>query len=114
MKLVHIIIATAATAIISGALVGLFSSPANLLGWHKSSAEENAKTWAKDTSIDLKSVVCNGQDTDEDGYVSCAFHLEGEIAPRTYECAGWVAFGPHSGCREPKLALPITRRPARE
>lgn len=92
--------------------LGLIAAGPNLLGWNKSEAEEHARTWAKETQVDLKSVSCNGVDTDGDGYVSCSFHFEGVTVPSTFECAGWTLLKVHSGCREPKIRIP-ERRPAR-
>lgn len=90
--------------ILLGSLLVLAACPANLLGWNKSSAEDNARAWATEVGLDTQTIVCNSRDTDGDGYVSCTFHVKEDV--RTFECAGWTLVMPHSGCREPKIKVP--------
>lgn len=94
-------------AILFGSLLVLAGCPANLLGWNKTAAEENGRAWAVDVGLDAQAVVCNGQDSDGDGYVSCTFHVADSV--QMYECAGWTLVMPHSGCREPKIKVPRLR-----
>lgn len=75
----------------------------NELGWNREAAQSNAVAWAKAVGMPEARPVCNAVDTDGDGYVSCAFHLDGTI--RTFECAGWSVVR-HDGCREPKVKVP--------
>lgn len=74
----------------------------NLTGAHKTKAQESAKIWAQELGMEYKSVVCNKQDTDGDGYVSCTFMLE-EDKRTQVECAG--AWTLNEGCRDPKAQI---------
>lgn len=77
----------------------------NMIGLHKTAAEDNARQWAKDVDLPLERAVCNARDTDGDGYVSCTFHVGDDI--RTYECNGWTLVMPSEGCREPKIKVNV-------
>lgn len=76
----------------------------NMFGWNKASAEDHAHKWAAEVGLDVSKVVCGSSDTDDDGNVSCTFHVGDDI--RTFECAGWTLLIPHDGCREPKIKVP--------
>ena len=69
------------------------------MGASKGEAEKQARAWAKEMDISVKKIVCNGSDSDGDGYVSCSFNAGGVIT--TYECAG--AYNLNHGCRVPKV-----------
>lgn len=66
-------------------------------------AEREAASWiSKLGADDVIKVVCNGTDSDDDGYVSCTLVYKGG-AREQVECA----CGPlpwHTGCRQPKVA----------
>lgn len=88
------------------ALLTLTACP-NMTGAHKGVAEEEAREWAAELGMDLKSVSCVAKDTDGDGYVSCTLML-GDDTTKGVECAGargdgtWIR---NSGCRDPKLGM---------
>ena len=88
------------------ALLALTACP-NMTGAHKGVAEDEAKEWAKELDMDLKSVSCVAKDTDGDGYVSCTLMM-GDGSTKAVECAGargdgtWIR---NSGCRDPKLSV---------
>lgn len=70
-----------------------------------STAEDEARKYAKSLGIDLKGVSCTERDSDGDGYVSCSIsHNENgktEIMP--VECA--VKWGMNSGCKAQKIGV---------
>ena len=72
-------------------------------GDHKS-AEQEFTAWANALKLKHDGVVCNGHDSDGDGYVSCTYTVNGEA--RTVECAS--SFNMQHGCREPKPMLRST------
>jgi hypothetical protein len=89
------------------AIIATCSAGPNYLGWNQSAAEKNAAEWSREMGIDLDRAVCNARDTDDDGYISCTFHVGDSI--ETFECAGFTYVMPHSGCREPKIKIPARR-----
>jgi len=71
-------------------------------GLNKKYADRNAERFIIQLGLDVKGVQCNGNDTDNDGYVSCTFAMaDGSI--KQFECAGWSYI--NEGCREPKLNI---------
>lgn len=87
-------------------LLSLTGCP-NVTGAHKTVAENEAKAFASELGLPMKTVTCRTKDTDGDGYVSCTFMLE-DGSTDDYECAGARAAGNlirNSGCRKPKGIL---------
>lgn len=69
----------------------------------QAAAEREAAEWVRkiDATYVVKA-VCNGTDSDDDGYVSCTL-VYNSGGHEQVECA----YGPlpwHTGCREPKVA----------
>lgn len=80
----------------------------NVTGAHKDVAENEAREWASELGLDVKSVSCVAKDTDGDGYVSCTLVMGDGVTTKAVECAGARSSGNlirNSGCREPKLAV---------
>ena len=80
----------------------------NLSGANKDKAEAEAREFAESLGMDLKGVQCNKHDTDGDGYVSCTFNLGGGHV-QTFECAAKNVIQDNTGCREPKIKIPVGR-----
>lgn len=87
-------------------LIPLTGCP-NVTGAHKTVAEGEAKAFANELGLPMKTVTCRTKDTDGDGYVSCTFMLE-DGSTDDYECAGARSTGNlirNSGCRKAKGVL---------
>lgn len=63
-------------------------------------AQKNADQWAKSMGI-AGPVVCAGQDSDGDGYVSCTFKDDKGV--QAIECSTGRGACNAGGCRVPKL-----------
>lgn len=93
-----------AATIVCLLIVALFSLTCPGCVFDKAQAgEEEAHAWAKKLGADdVSRIVCNGTDSDGDGYVSCTLVYK-TGGREQVECA-WGAFPWNSGCREPKVA----------
>ena len=69
-------------------------------------SEKEARTWAHDLGLNVERVVCNDNDSDGDGYVSCTLATK-DGATQQVECRGAWSWG--HGCRVPKPNLQITK-----
>jgi hypothetical protein len=68
------------------------------------SAEKELLKWSKEMKLDTSAHSCNNYDSDDVGYVSCTYMLNGE--PHSIECT--ASFNMQSGCRYPKPVLKNT------
>jgi hypothetical protein len=70
---------TVVTMLAVGALSTLTACP-NMTGRHKIVAEDEAREWAAEISLNVDAISCREKDTDGDGYVSCAIKTkDGQI-----------------------------------
>lgn len=72
----------------------------------KSTAEQEARQWAKEMGFDVHAVSCVHTDNDGDGYISCSLSVkqtDGSVEMLPIECA--KAYTMNEGCRAPKVNL---------
>jgi hypothetical protein len=70
-----------------------------------STAEDEARKYAKSLGLEIKGVSCTERDSDGDGYVSCSIsHNEnGSVAIMPVECA--IKWSANSGCKSQKIGI---------
>lgn len=103
LTLIELLITLAVSAMVLVVIGGIVAvSCGGAMGWNKEDAEKNAQAFVRELDLDVERYMCNGNDTDNDGYVSCTFKMK-DGSTRQYECAGWSWF--NDGCREPKLTI---------
>lgn len=70
---------------------------------NKRAAESEFHNWSEEIHLDYKYCMCNGDDSDDNDYVSCTY-TDLNNTPHSVECAKaftiWL-----SGCREPKFQI---------
>lgn len=73
----------------------------SIFGVDRSTAEGEARAWAKALGLQVIGISCAKMDTDGDGYVSCSVNTENGV--QQIECAGKLSI--NSGCRAPKFRI---------
>lgn len=90
--------------VVGGLIVGDLAYESSASTTRRENAITEAREWATTMypNEHIVTVVCQGQDTNSDGYVSCTVRI-GTNDPMPIECASYVLLNYNNGCRAARI-----------